>query len=196
MFIGTGGGGGKTPFCSTIAGCNGGDTTLGAYTAKGGGGGGGFGASALSGASGGGGVRGPLFPHPWLPGTGVSGQGSSGGMGRGGTSTALLDPPPYSSLNGGAAGGGGGAGAVGGSDMFNIAGDGGAGVLPSFGGLLNDIYGQVGESTAHPRTLPINTATATTNKGSIDTPCHPTQPSHPLISPYHFTLSSDPLPTL
>ena len=193
MFIGTGGGGGKTPFCSTIAGCNGGDTTLGAYTAKGGGGGGGFGASALSGASGGGGVRGPLFPHPWLPGAGLSGQGSSGGMGRGATSTALLDPPPYSTLNGGAAGGGGGAGAVGGSDMFNIAGDGGAGVLPSFGGLLNDIYGQVGESTAHTRTLP---------HLSIQPRSLPTKALStysvipPYLQPYHLTLSTDPLPTL
>ena len=143
MFIGAGGGGGRSPLCGTIAGCSGGDTTLGDYTAKGGGGGGGFGASALSGGSGGGGVRGPLYPTPWLPGTSVNGQGSSGGMGRGGTSTLLLDPPPYSSRNGGASGGGGGAGAPGGSDMFNIAGDGGAGIQPTFGGLINDIYGQV-----------------------------------------------------
>ena len=36
IFIGTGGGGGGSSLCATIAGCNGGDTTLGVYTAKGG----------------------------------------------------------------------------------------------------------------------------------------------------------------
>ena len=95
-------------------------------------------------------------------------------MGRGGANTLLIDPPPYSNLNGGAAGGGGGAGTPGGSDMFNIAGDGGAGVLPSFGGLLNDIYGQVLSTCIHLLSIHPNQHTLSTHPLTINTTTYDT----------------------
>lgn len=116
--VGAGGTGGKGWDNSPWVGSNGSSSAFGAISTAGGGGGGGHSRTAgQNGASGGGAVAAYI-----TPGTGVAGQGYSGGA------------HPSNSIN--TAGGGGGAGGVGADSTATVSGNGGPGIANSISGAL------------------------------------------------------------